>query len=118
MLWRWVSPWIEKNLKQLSYAVFSIPENLITVLITALVKEHWRSTLEHERADQNYKGTATTHNDICTDVDPLTWNESGGVDLDVPDSEVPALQEGRVTSAQLRSTFSALLDNVTKTETN
>ena len=40
------------------------------------------------------------------------------MDLDVPDSGKPSLQERRVAFAQLRSKFLALIDNVTKTEIN
>ena len=59
--------------------------------------EHSRSPVTRERNDQNYKDTAITHNDIFTVVDLLTWNESGGVDFNVPDLGVPTLQEQRVT---------------------
>ena len=65
--------------------------------------------------DKNYKDSAITYNDIFTDVNLLARSEGGAVDLNVPDSEEPTVQERRATFAQLRRTFSALLDNVTKT---
>ena len=97
---------------------FGISNNLLSLLIKALVMDRLQSPHTHERVDQNNADTASIHNDILPDVHLLTWSEKEGVDLDPQIREYLCYRNEEKYFPQLRSKFSAQVDNVTRTETN
>ena len=78
--------------------------------------KRWRSLNSGGSINDHFGDNELAGGIIFEDTDLFAWNQSGDVDLEVPDAVIPSLHTRRVTFSQLRSKFSALAGSVTKTE--
>ena len=84
--------------------------------MTSLIMKRWRSPNADGGSNDHFGGYELTRGTIFEDTDLLAWNQSGNVDLEVPDAVTPFAHRRRVVFSRLRSKFSALADSFTKTE--